>query len=128
MVAVCDQVFSRPGSSSHIQKILKSTEKQESEKRIKMLQELVEVLETNAKSKKCNPVEAGLYKFKAWKLDFGILDGGSILSKKLPEKPPTMPIGFDFEMEDRTKQRRAKRVLEDKHFKFMQSLALIVSC
>ena len=50
----------------------KSTEKQESEKRIKMQQEVVEVLETNAKSKKCNPVEAGLYKFKAWKLDSGI--------------------------------------------------------
>ena len=56
-------------SSSYIQKILKSTEKQESEKRIKMQQEVVEVLETNAKSKKCNPVEAGLYKFKARKLD-----------------------------------------------------------
>ena len=56
-------------SSSYIQKILKSTEKQESEKRIKMLQELVEVLETNAKSRKCNLVEAGLYKFKSGKLD-----------------------------------------------------------
>ena len=28
-----------------------------------------EVLETNAKFKKCNPIDAGLYKFKAWKLD-----------------------------------------------------------
>ena len=37
-----------------------------------MQQGVVEVLETNAKSKKCNPVEAGLYKFKAWKLDSGI--------------------------------------------------------
>ena len=43
-VVVCDQVFSRPGSSSHIQKTLKSTEKQESEKRIKMQQEVVEVI------------------------------------------------------------------------------------
>ncbi|KAB0386424.1 hypothetical protein FD755_001380, partial [Muntiacus reevesi] len=49
-------------------KVLRS----ESEKRIKMQQEVVEVLETNAKSKKCNPVEAGLYTFKAWKLDSGI--------------------------------------------------------
>ena len=56
-------------SSSCIQKILKSTEKQESEKRIKMQQEVVEVLETNAKSRKCNLVEAGLYKFKSGKLN-----------------------------------------------------------
>ena len=34
-----------------------------------MQQEVVEVLETNAKSKKCNLVEAGLYKFKSQKLD-----------------------------------------------------------
>ncbi|MXQ86150.1 hypothetical protein E5288_WYG006579 [Bos mutus] len=113
---------SSEGSSSHIQKILKSTEKQESEKqesekRIKMWQEVVEVLETNAKSKKCNPVEAGLCKFKAQKLDSGILYGGCIFPKKLPEKPPTVPIGFDFEMEKRIKQREeAERVLEDKHF------------
>ena len=33
----------------------------------------MEVLETHAKSKKCNSVEAGLYKFKAQKLDSGIL-------------------------------------------------------
>ena len=36
-----------PGFSSHIQKILKSSEKQESEKRIKMQQEMVEVFETS---------------------------------------------------------------------------------
>ena len=54
------------------QKILKSTEK-----RIKM-REVVEVLETNAKSKKCNPVEAGLYKFKVRKLDPGVLYSGCI--------------------------------------------------
>ena len=90
--------YSFSGSFSHIQKILKSTEK-----RIKM-QEVVEVLETNAKSKKCNPVEAGLCKFKAQKLDSGILYGGCIFPKKLPEKPPTVPIGFDFEMEKRIKQ------------------------
>ena len=77
------------GSSSHIQKILKSTEKQELEKRIKMWQEVVEVLETNAKSEKYNSVEAGLYKFKAQKLDSGILYSGGIFPKKLPEKPAT---------------------------------------
>ena len=60
-----------------------------------------EVLETNAKSKKCNPIDAGLYKFKAWKLDSGILYSGRIFPKKLLEKPP---IGFDFEMEKRIKQ------------------------
>ena len=121
-------IYSFPGFSSHIQKILKSSEKQESEKRIKMQQEVVEVLETSGKSKKCNPVEAGLYKFKAQKLDSGILYSGCIFPKKLPEKPPTVPIGFDFEIERRIKQREAKRVLQDKQFKFMQSLALIVSC
>ena len=118
-------IYSFPGFSSHIQKILKSSEKQESEKRIKMQQEVVEVLETSGKSKKCNPVEAGLYKFKAQKLGSGILYSGRIFPKKLLEKPP---IGFDFEMEKRIKQREAKRVLQDKQFKFMQSLALIVSC
>ena len=120
--------YSFSGSFSHIQKILKSSEKQESEKRIKMQQEVVEVLETSGKSKKCNPVEAGLYKFKAQKLGSGILYSGHIFPKKLPEKPPTVPIGFDFEIERRIKQREAKRVLQDKQFKFMQSLALIVSC
>ena len=42
------------------------------------MQEVVEVLETNAKSKKCNPVEAGLYKFKMRKLDSGVLYSGCI--------------------------------------------------
>ena len=88
-----------------------------------MQQDVVEVLETNGKSKKCNPVEAGLNEFKAWKLDSGILYSGRIFPKKLLEKPP---IGFDFEMEKRIKQREAKSVLEDKHFKFMQSLAQIL--
>ena len=116
------------GSSSHIQKILKSTEKQESEKRIKMLQELVEVLERNAKSKKCSPVEAGLCKLKARKLHSRNLYSGCIFTKKMPKKPPTVPIGFDFEMEKTIKQRETKRVLEDKHFKFMWSLAFIIPC
>ena len=54
-----------PCFSSHIQEILKSSEKQESEKRIKMQQEVVEVFEISGKPKKCKSVEAGLYKFKA---------------------------------------------------------------
>ena len=103
-------IYSFPGFSSHIQQILKSSEKQESERRIKMQQEVVEVLETNGKPKKCNPVEAGLYKSKARKLDSGILYSEHIFPKKLPAKPPTLPIGFDFEMEKRIKQREAKRV------------------
>ena len=108
-------IYSFPGFSSHIQKILKSSEKQESEKRIKMQQEVVEVLETSGKSKKCNPVEAGLYKFKAWKLDSRILYSGGIFPKKLPEKQ-AVPIGFNFETEKRNQTGRSK---EDKHFKFM---------
>ena len=107
------------GSSSHIQKILKSAEKQESENAARGVGK-------ECKIQECNPIDAGLYKFKAWKLDSGILYNGCILPKKLPEKPPTMPIGFDFEMEKRIKQREAKSVLEDKHFKFMQSLAQIL--
>ena len=80
-----------------------------------MQQEVVKVLETNAKSKTCNPVEAGLYKFKAWKLDSTILYSGGIFPKKLPEKQ-AVPIGFDFETEKRNQTGRSK---EDKHFKFM---------
>ena len=99
-------IYSFPGFSSHIQKILKSSEKQESEKRIKMQQEVVEVLETSGKSKKCNPVEAGLYKFKAQKLGSGILYSGHIFPKKLPEKPPTVPIGFDFEIEESNSEKQ----------------------
>ena len=104
------------GCFSHVQKILKSTEKQESEKRIKMQQEVVEVLEN---PKKCSPVEAGLCKFKARKLDSRNLYSECIFPKKMPEKPPIMPPGFDFEMEKTIKQQEAKRVLEDKHFEFM---------
>ncbi|CAI9171515.1 unnamed protein product [Rangifer tarandus platyrhynchus] len=62
-----------------------------------MQQEVVEALETSGKPKKCNPGEAELYKFKARKLDSGILYSGHIFPKKLPEKPPTVPIDFDFE-------------------------------
>ncbi|XDA80732.1 hypothetical protein R6Z07F_010717 [Ovis aries] len=118
----CIRIFS--GSFTGLHKIPKST-KQKLEKRIKMQQEVLEVLESNAKSKKCNPVEAGLYKLKAWKLDSRILYGGPILPEKPPEKPLTMPIGFEFETE-KIKQQKAKKVLGDKHF--IRSLALIVSC
>ena len=123
-------IYSFPGFSSHIHKILKSSEKQESEKRIKMQQEVVEVLETSGKSKKCNPVEAGLYKLKAQKLGSGILYSGHIFPKKLPEKPPTVPIGFDFEMEKRIIQQEAKRVLQDKQLNLRKALPLsyLVRC
>ena len=77
-----------------------------------MQQEAVEVLESNAKSKKCNPIEAGLYKLKAWKLDSGILP------EKLPEKPVTMPIGFEFERE-KNQTAKSKQIIGDKHFIFM---------
>ena len=83
-----------------------------------MQQEAVEVLESNAKSKKCNPIEAGLYKLKAWKLDSGILCGGPILPEKLPEKPVTMPIGFEFERE-KNQTAKSKQIIGDKHFIFM---------
>ena len=91
---------------------------------------MVEVLETNAKSKKCNLVEAGLYRFKAWKLYSRVLYSGHVFPKKLAREatPRAFDFGFDFEMEKRIKQQKAKRVLEDKHLKFMQSLTLIISC
>ncbi|KAB0339313.1 hypothetical protein FD754_023990 [Muntiacus muntjak] len=103
-------MVNRWGNSGN-SKIRKITEKQESEKRIKMQQEVVEVLETNAKSKKCNPVEAGLYKFKARKLDSGVLYSGHVFPKKLAREatPHAFYFGFDFEMEKRIKQRKAKR-------------------
>lgn len=69
-----------------------------------MQQVVVDVLETNARSKKCNPREAGLYKLKARTLDSRILYTGPILPKKPPEKPLTVPVGFDFEREKRIKQ------------------------
>ena len=94
------------------------------------MQEVVEVLETNAKSKKCSPIEAGLCKFKAWKLHSRNLYSGCIFPKK-PAREATgnaFDFVFDFETEKRINQRKAKRVLEDKRFKFMRSLALIASC
>ena len=45
-----------------------------------------------------------------------MLHNGRIFPEKGPETPPTVPAGFDFEMEKRIKRREAKRVLEDKHF------------
>ncbi|KAB0376490.1 hypothetical protein FD755_010934 [Muntiacus reevesi] len=77
----------------------------ELEIKIKMQQVVVDVLETNARSKKCNPGEAGLYKLKARTPDSRILYGGPILPKKPPEKPLTVPVGFDldFEIEKRIK-------------------------
>lgn len=69
-----------------------------------MQQVVVDVLETNARSKKCNPGEAGLYKLKAQTLDSRILYSGPILPKKPPEKPLAVPVGSDFEIEKRIKQ------------------------
>lgn len=87
-----------------------------------------EAEQTNVKSKKCNPVEAGLYKFKARELGSGILRSAHVSPEKLPEKPPTGSIRLDSEMEKRVKQQKAERVLEDKHFALMRSLTLLVSC
>ena len=94
------------------------------------MQEVVGVLETNAKSKKGNPVDAGLHKVKAWKLDSEVLYRGCIFPKKLAREATchAFDFGFDFETEKRIKQREAKKILEDKQFKLMQNLALIVSC
>ena len=43
-----------------------------------------EAEQTNVKSKKCNPVEAGLYKFKARELGSGILRSAHVSPEKLP--------------------------------------------
>ena len=51
-------------------------------------------METNAKSKKCNLVEAGLYIFKAWKLYSRVLYSGHVFPKKLAREatPPPFPV------------------------------------
>ncbi|XP_055964149.1 targeting protein for Xklp2-like [Sorex fumeus] len=91
------------------QKILKSTEEQKSEKRMKMQQEVMEMQKKNEEFK---------YKFKARELDPRILERGPILPKKPPAKPPTQPIGFDLEIEKRIQERRSKKKSEDEHFEF----------
>ncbi|XP_043836734.1 LOW QUALITY PROTEIN: targeting protein for Xklp2 [Dromiciops gliroides] len=58
------------------------------------------------------------YKFKARELDSRILEGGPILPKKPPVKPPTQAIGFDLEIEKRIQEREAKKKLEEDHFEF----------
>ncbi|XP_044520229.1 targeting protein for Xklp2 [Gracilinanus agilis] len=58
------------------------------------------------------------YKFKARELDSRILEGGPILPKKPPVKPPTQAIGFDLEIEKRIQEREAKKKSEDDHFEF----------
>ncbi|XP_008049756.2 targeting protein for Xklp2-like, partial [Carlito syrichta] len=58
------------------------------------------------------------YKFKARELDPRILEGGPILPKKPPVKPPTQPIGFDLETEKRIQERESKKKLEEEHFEF----------
>ena len=70
--------------------------------------------------KKCNPVKQGSTNLKHgnWIPKFFTV-GTFSLRNCQRSQPPTMPIGFDFEMEKRIKQRKAERVLEDKHFKFM---------
>uniref|UniRef100_A0A9L0JQP6 TPX2 microtubule nucleation factor n=1 Tax=Equus asinus TaxID=9793 RepID=A0A9L0JQP6_EQUAS len=58
------------------------------------------------------------YKFKARELDPRILEGGPILPKKPPVKPPTQAIGFDLEIEKRIQERESKKKSEDEHFEF----------
>ncbi|XP_007474525.1 targeting protein for Xklp2 isoform X2 [Monodelphis domestica] len=58
------------------------------------------------------------YKFKARELDSRILEGGPILPKKPPVKPPTQAIGFDLEIEKRIQEREAKKKSEEDHFEF----------
>lgn len=58
------------------------------------------------------------YKFKARELDPRILEGGPILPKKPPVKPPTQAIGFDLEIEKRIQERESKKKSEDDHFEF----------
>ncbi|XP_050999435.1 targeting protein for Xklp2 isoform X1 [Acomys russatus] len=58
------------------------------------------------------------YKFKAREFDPRIFEGGPILPKTLPVKPPTQPVGFDLEIEKRIREREAKKKPEDEHFEF----------
>ncbi|XP_074148891.1 targeting protein for Xklp2 isoform X1 [Sminthopsis crassicaudata] len=58
------------------------------------------------------------YKFKARELDSRILEGGPLLPKKPPVKPPTQAIGFDLEIEKRIQEREGKKKPEEDHFEF----------
>ncbi|XP_028630795.1 targeting protein for Xklp2 isoform X2 [Grammomys surdaster] len=58
------------------------------------------------------------YKFKARELDPRIFEGGPILPKKPPVKPPTQPVGFDLEIEKRIHERESKKKTEDEQFEF----------
>lgn len=58
------------------------------------------------------------YKFKARELDPRIFEGGPILPKRPPAKPPTQPVGFDLEIEKRIQDRESKKKSEDEHFEF----------
>ncbi|XP_038606251.1 targeting protein for Xklp2 isoform X2 [Tachyglossus aculeatus] len=53
------------------------------------------------------------YKFKAREVDPRILEGGPILPKKPPVKPPTQPVGFDLEIERRIQEREGKKPAEE---------------
>ncbi|XP_029417632.1 targeting protein for Xklp2 isoform X2 [Nannospalax galili] len=58
------------------------------------------------------------YKFKARELDPRIFEGGPLLPKKPPVKPPTQSVGFDLEIEKRIRERESKKKSEDEHFEF----------
>ncbi|XP_074067941.1 targeting protein for Xklp2 isoform X2 [Macrotis lagotis] len=58
------------------------------------------------------------YKFKAREVDSRILEGGPIVPKKPPVKPPTQAIGFDLAIEKRIQERETKKNLEEDHFEF----------
>lgn len=57
------------------------------------------------------------YKFKAWELDLGILEGGPILSKKQPVKPHPQRTDFDLEIKKRIQDFKSKKKSEE-HFEF----------
>ncbi|XP_063815177.1 targeting protein for Xklp2 isoform X2 [Pseudophryne corroboree] len=58
------------------------------------------------------------YKFKAQELNTKMLEGGHILPKKSHVKEPTIPIGFNLEIEKRIQQREKKDEEEEETFTF----------
>jgi hypothetical protein len=54
------------------------------------------------------------YKFKAWELDPRILEGGPILLKEHPIKPPTQPVVYDLEIERKSKPIQKYQAVEVK--------------
>lgn len=112
------------GSFTGLHKIPESTKQKVGEEN-KMQQEVVEVLESNAKSKNVTQKQGS--QIESMELIPEFFNGGPILPEKPPEKPLSLCLlALNLKTEKRIKQQKAKKVLGDKHF--IRSLPLLKSC